>query len=374
MAILTQTRVPVFCNVLHETRAAALAAPAAEICLTFEPACGLIRNAAFDPALVDYQPAYENALHFSPRFRQYAEQLADHLVRRYRLAGKRVIDIGCGDGHFLALLCERGENTGLGLDPGHDPGRAVLPQRGQAAYERRIYTPDDAGRPVDLLTCRHVLEHLSDPLAFLQTVREHLARHDAAAYIEVPNALYTLRDMGIWDIIYEHCNYFTPTALVCLCEQAGLEVIDLHEAFDGQFLGVELVAATARRQSGDCGTRLSELVRSFAARYRAKLSQWRSRLDELRAAGRRAVVWGAGSKGVTFVNVLHADRSVVTHLVDISPRKAGRYVPLTGQRVVSPQELARLRPDVVVLMNLAYRQEVAAQLAELGVSATLLAA
>jgi hypothetical protein len=96
--IFFETRnVPVYCNILQPTRAAAVAAEQAKIRLAFCHICGHIYNTAFDPARISYDAHYDNSLHFSPRFQNYARELAAHLIERYALKGKTIIDIGCGN-------------------------------------------------------------------------------------------------------------------------------------------------------------------------------------------------------------------------------------------------------------------------------------
>jgi len=90
--------VPVFCNMLWETRSKAMAAPVAPIRLTHCSRCSLIYNVAFDPDLTKYSPAYENSLHFSSVFRKWARKTAERLIQRYHLRDKDVIEIGCGQG------------------------------------------------------------------------------------------------------------------------------------------------------------------------------------------------------------------------------------------------------------------------------------
>ena len=116
--------VPVFCNVLCSTRGEALQVPRGQIELGFCARCGFITNLAFDPEKVKYSPQYENALHFSPRFQEYAEALARRLVDRHSLKGKTVLEIACGDGAFLRRLCKLGDNRGIGFDPSFEPERA----------------------------------------------------------------------------------------------------------------------------------------------------------------------------------------------------------------------------------------------------------
>ena len=73
---------------------------------------------------MEYTQSYENSLHFSPGFQKFAADLADRLITRYNLRGKDVIDIGCGKGDFLKLICARGGNRGVGFDPSYVPDPA----------------------------------------------------------------------------------------------------------------------------------------------------------------------------------------------------------------------------------------------------------
>jgi FlaA1/EpsC-like NDP-sugar epimerase len=89
--------------------------------------------------------------------------------------------------------------------------------------------------------------------------------------------------------------------------------------------------------------------------------------------GQRAVVWGAGSKGVTFLNALQA-RDPIGHVVDINPRKQGMYVAGTGQQIVAPEFLKEARPDVVIVMNPVYEDEIRRWVGELGLTPDLICA
>ena len=66
----------------------------------------------------------------------------------------------------------------------------------------------------------------------------------------MPNALYTIKELGIWDIIYEHCGYFTAGSLANAMRLAGFRVEEVTPAYDGQFLGAHgRVAATGVRET-----------------------------------------------------------------------------------------------------------------------------
>ena len=75
---------------------------------------------------------------------------------------------------------------------------------------------------------------------------------------------------------------------------------------------------------------------------------------------RRHVVWGAASKGVIFSLHLHRRNLFLEFAVDLNPAKQGRYLPVTGLRVVSPAEADRLlsNGDCVFVANSNYLEEI----------------
>jgi hypothetical protein len=327
---------------------------------------------------MEYTQAYENSLHFSPRFQAYAEDLAKRLIESYSLYDKDIIELGSGQGDFLRLLCDLGGNRGLGFDPSYVPEQGPAEDTGQVQFIQDYYSQAYAGYQADLICCRHVLEHIQDPLGFLRVVRGAIGhRLDTIVFFEVPNMAVTLGDLAIWDIIYEHCSYFVSHSLAFAFEWSGFEVIGVGEAFAGQFLGLESrprrevrVLDAAKSETLD---QLHAQVLAFGQRYRDKVRSWEHDLEEVVVAGKRAVVWGAGSKGVTFLNVLDA-RDKVEHIVDINPRKHGMHVAGTGQTIVPPEYLRDYPPDVVIVMNSVYEHEITQTVKDLGLQAELICA
>ncbi len=373
----TAPRVPVFCNVLWKTPDQAAAAPTGSIRLARCRSCQLIFNAAFNPELIAYAPGYENSLHFSPAFQRYAAQLAHDLVERYDLRQKTIIDIGCGQGDFLRLLCETGNNQGVGYDPSFDAERSgILPE--SVSILRTLFSRECQPPEAALICCRHVLEHINDPAAFLGCVRDAAARRSGTVvFFEVPHALWAFQRGGIWDIIYEHCLYFTAASLVHLFQQAGFEVLRTDTTYADQFLTIEARVATIGTTqlapiSASASDDLEAVTAAFALHHEQTVRAWRSALRTLAERGERIAIWGAGSKGVTFLNMLGVGYDIVPWAVDINPHKHNRYVAGTSQRVLGLDDLAHSKPTVIVLMNPVYREEVMCTLSRLKLSARLI--
>lgn len=371
-------QVPIYCNLLWATREGALDAARGDIELGFCRNCGYMYNTAFEPDLMEYSQAYENSLHFSPRFQAYAEGLAKRLIESHNLYDKDIIELGSGQGDFLRLLCDLGGNRGLGFDPSYVPEQDLSADTASIRFIQDYYSQEYSGYQADLVCCRHVLEHIQDPVEFLRVVRGAIGdQRDTVVFFEVPNMGIILRALAIWDIIYEHCSYFVGPSLAYSFRESGFQVTAVAEAFAGQFLGLEGRPGQAGAAPGiELDEELDlicEQVNAFGAEYQDKVRGWKRDLEEMAAADKRAAIWGAGSKGVTFLNVLGA-RDIVQHVVDINPRKHGMYVAGTGQEIVPPEHLCDDAPDVIIIMNQVYEDEIRQTVEDLGLQPDLICA
>ena len=325
----------------------------------------MIWNTSFDVTAVDYGVEYENSLHFSQVFEDYAARLATRLAADHRLEGRRVVDIGAGKGDFLALLCQVAACSGTGFDPGYE---GTQHESESLRFVRAPYSDQYSSVRGDLVVCRHVLEHVVDPRAFAATLREAMTE-DGALYVEVPSAEYMLLRGAVWDVVYEHVSYFTAPALRRLLEDVGLEVVRTGTAFGDQYLWAEAVNASKPSVRDVRPEAVAELVRAaqrFGAMFRLAVSGATREVARRSTSGPIAL-WGAGSKGVTFLNVVDRDRHIGT-VVDSNPRKQGRHVPGSGQEIVAPSALVTTRPASVLVTNPLYSGEVQRLVDELGVA------
>jgi len=371
-------KAPVFCNVLWDSPQQAIAAPVGPIRLALCRDCGLIYNTAFDAERMSYSAVYENSLHFSPRFQAYAEELADELIETYDLHDRHIVEIGCGSGEFLNLLCSRGGNRGTGFDPGYDRRKSTaLPSSSKVKIVCGEYSPEFAGEPARLICCRHVLEHIAKPLEFLERIRQSIdPAAECVVFFEVPNALYSFEQMGIWDIIYEHCSYFTAQCLSNLFLRAGFQPLKIAKRYGGQFLTIEADAADGKvadvpaADSAD----IAGMVSKFSTVYKQTTERWLHKFRDFDRQGKKVVLWGAGSKGISFVNALGISSSHLPYIVDVNPGKQNRFAPGTGQQIIAPALLEQYRPDSVIVMNPLYLEEIRRMLKQLEIKADVIRA
>jgi hypothetical protein len=116
--------------------------------------------------------------------------------------------------------------------------------------------------------------------------------------------------------------------------------------------------------------RIGAGVEKFRKGYESVIDSWRLKLESVTRSGGKAVIWGAGSKGVAF---LSAVGGFIDAAVDINPNKHGKYMAGTGHLIVSPADLAEIEPALVIAMNPVYLQEIRVDLDSHGMSAELVA-
>ena len=351
---------PVFCNLLWRDCQAAHNCSKGDIKLAFCPTCGFIGNVAFDPAKLEYTEDYECSLDFSPRFQTYAKSLAKRLIEEHELRHKKIIEIGCGKGDFLLLLCELGQNYGIGFDPTY----VYQPEHDhyQVEFIQDYYSEKYAHYQSDLIICRHTLEHIPNPASFLTTLRQNIGEsHNPEIFFEVPNALDTFHDLAIWDIIYEHCCYFSHVSLSSVFTRCDFQVTETQEEYRGQFLCLEAFPSHATQgltaKQTEALTQLKDDIRIFSSKFHQKVAYWQTKLQEIASNNQRVVLWGAGSKGVTFLNIIKEQRQI-EYVVDINPNKEGKFIPGTGQQIVTPEFLLNYQPDIVIVINPIYENEI----------------
>ena len=367
-----QAGIPVHSCRLVETRAEALAFPRGDLRLAFCADCGFIANTLYDQALQDYGVAYEETQSFSPRFRAFARELAQRWIDRHDLRGKSVLEIGCGKGEFLALMCELGPNSGIGIDPAFVEERLESEAAPRMRFVTDLYDERYADLPADAVVCRHTLEHIAPVGEFLALIRRALGERDNSVVLfDLPDVVRVLREGAFWDVYYEHCSYFSPGSLARLFRRSGFDVLALERDYDDQYLVIE-----ARPGDGthaplaleETVEEFHEDVRRFKRAFDATAKRWRATLVEAHAEGRRVAVWGAGSKAVAFLTTL-ATGGEISYAVDINPFKSGRFLAGTGHRVLAPDLLVAEPPDLVVAMNEIYLGEVRSRLGALGLGA-----
>ena len=342
--------------------------PRGNMGLSFCRSCAFVSNSAYDAGSSEYSQRYESSQAFSGVFNKFAHGLASRWIERHDIRHKTVMQ---GDGYRETISLGRRafDDDDVSL-PAQVPEQLVT---GILAdfYGGTTYRDLRA----DVVICRHTLEHIPNVHEFVRGVREALIdQPDTLVRFEIPDVYRVLQDLAFWDIYYEHCSYFTLGSLARLFRSCGFDVLRLERDFDDQYLLIEARPSATTPSLSAPLPEEDDLVAMTAAveRYRreipADLLARRAEIEREVAAGRTVIIWGGGSKGVSFLTSLGLDDEI-HYAVDINPYKQGKYVAGAGQAVVGPEALKEIRPDLVLVMNPIYVDEIRGIIAGLSVDA-----
>ncbi len=239
-----------------------------------------------------------------------------------------VVEIGHGDGSFIAALAAaRPGGRYLGFDPN---GAAI----GDGAVELRaeLFEPNrhlDELQP-DLIISRHVMEHLANPLGFLQRLCFAVAHSgaDCLLYLEVPCIDRVLETGRTVDLYYEHNSQFTTKSFSRMLTRCAAVVETIGHGYDGEVIfGLARLAAPADQ------IKIAEEAARYDAGTRIADQVIRSQLTALHSSGRTVAIWGGTGKSAAFMNRYRVDATRFPIIVDSDPAKVGTYVPGMGQEI-----------------------------------------
>jgi hypothetical protein len=329
-----------------------------EILLRTNQQIGFTENGRFDPLIVTYDSQYQGTAANSLAFRDHMVAMASILHMHFD-ADATVVEVGCGKGEFVETLEMTGFKNVRGYDRAYEGNKPNITAR---------YLGNGDRIDLDLLVLRHTLEHIQKPHLFLAMLKD-ISDNAGAVYVEVPCWDWIKTNQAYFDVTYEHVNYFTSTSLACLFDG---KLIDTGRVFGGQYLYVIAELANVSRHFGEHYTNGTWIEHEFCAIF----PDYFSRIAAINAKlinGRKAFVWGAATKGALFLQ--HAKEhnmivAAVPFVVDINPRKIGRFLPGTGIAIRSVDDLfAAAKPsDLVILPNPNYLAEIRRSLNDRGLS------
>jgi SAM-dependent methyltransferase len=324
---------PVFQNKMFADRAAALACPTGDVTLVQDMDTGLIFNAAFNAGLLEYDADYQNEQACSEVFQKHLGDVKAIIHRHF--SGRSLIEVGCGKGYFLEYLHQAGYEI-IGIDPAYEGNN---PKVTKACFKASL------GLSAGGIILRHVLEHMSNPFAFLSEIAD-ANESKGQIYIEVPCFDWICEHRAWFDIFYEHVNYFR---LADFHRMFG-KVYESGHVFGGQYLYIFADLTTLQKpvlNQRDSFT--------FPADFFADINSVAAI-----AKGKRNAIWGGASKGVIFALYMQRGGVNIDLVIDINPAKQGQFMVGSGLCISSPEEgMKALRPgDNVFVMNSNYLQEI----------------
>ena len=324
---------PYLQNILSIDAESARQSPVQDVLFLYCPRCHFLFNPDFQDDKCDYTKGYNNNQLESPSYKRYIEEIADKLINTCRLhKDSSILEIGCGDGYFLSRLREKLQcGNVIGYDIRYAKSYGM-----DKFVRRKFYTHDDVA-PYDLVVFRHTFEGLLSFDVILKNVLDSM-HEQSYIYIETPSLDYILRQKSVGSLCYEIARYFSVRAFDRLFLDKGLVIDHVESVFGGMYLFL-----LGRR---------TPVVAGAERTYQ--------RLAEALGRFHKAVIWGASGRAISTLCHLGLGPERVLCAVDIDPGKQGKFLPFTSQEVLTPEDALALDPDLIIVANQNYLEEIAA--------------
>jgi 2-polyprenyl-3-methyl-5-hydroxy-6-metoxy-1,4-benzoquinol methylase len=369
MKLFHQENVPINQNLLYSTVEEARNAKIGELDIHYDENTGLIYNRAFNVNLINYSEEYNNDQHYSSFFSTYIDELIEWLITKYIYNASTLVEIGCGKGYFVKKIAERLSSCEVfGFDTSYVQNvEENLPN----LHIFNEYYDSKKHLYPDTVICRHVIEHIHNPVDFLLEIKASMPEN-ALLFLETPDVNWILNNDVIFDFFYEHCSYWNMSSLEYALCISGFEIVETKQTFSGQYMWIVSRAVNKKmiKNMQNLNEDILALCRKFISNREEKINETSNAIQTLAKKEKKLFIWGAGAKGVTFANLFDQKQRYVSAFIDINPSKQNKYIGITAHEVISPERMINIyigNESGIIILNKNYYNEIEKYLISLGI-------
>ena len=273
-----------------------------------------------------------------------------------------LLDVGANRGAFsIELKTAYPKAKIIGIEPDERVVGAWAGKPGFTWLNARLEDTRLEDEGFDVIYSCHTLEHLAHPR---QALLAHRAQLSPNGYLllEVPNvALLASNDIVEEFFIDKHLYHFSHRTLAQLLSVCGFRAIAIADARDMVNITVVAVKADDVSLAVPADPQEVEAAAALISSYNAMRMQNLSALSQVariidNMAPRKVAVWGAGRLLNSLINHGGLKPQALAAVVD---KHLIRYAhEAHGVRLTPPEDLARVKPDVVVVMSRSFASEI----------------
>jgi hypothetical protein len=311
---------------------------------------------------------------YSTSWVAHAKRYAQEMTAQLGLTpASLVTEVASNDGYLLQHFLAAGIPV-LGIEPA---GNVAEVATGKGIPTIARFLGAESGAEVaaehgtaDLVAANNVLAHVPDIRGFSAGLRA-LVKDTGLVTLEFPHLLRLIERRQFDTIYHEHYSYLSLRTATRALGTAGLSVVDVTELpTHGGSLRVHA------RPAGEPSARVKAVLdleeaaglhtvdghAGFARDVLKIKSDLLTFLISAAAEGKTVAGYGAPGKGNTLLNHCGIRTDLLAYTVDRSPHKQGLFLPGTHIPIHAPEQLARTRPDYILVLPWNLRDEITDQL------------
>ena len=268
-----------------------------------------------------YDGGYNNNQTCSGRYTTHIIDIASYLLS-YLQPDDSVLEVGCGGGALLCHLFHAGLSNISGFDPAYAGNRSFIKKK-HWKKEANCY---------DAIILRHVLEGIDNFKNFLIDIADSVT-NSGIIYLELTNARVLEEKSLTFNLFHEYRQYFDEYSIAFALRQCGFYIHETRHYMNGVILG--LIAKRVHKNL-PCTPKILKKLQKY----------------------KNIHIWGIAGKSIHFLTHYSLGVNIVRYGVDIDQQKWEKFIPITGQKIISPSECVELKPDCIILLNENYFDEV----------------
>jgi SAM-dependent methyltransferase len=336
--------------------------------------CFLVQIDEYKKSEEIFNSSYAYFSSYSTTWLDHARNYVNMITDRLNLnESSLVIEVASNDGYLLQYFKEKNIPC-LGIEPSTSTAQAAR-QKGIGVIEQ-FFTANLAEtlKKADLILGNNVLAHVPDINDFVKGLKSAL-KPSGTITMEFPHIL-NLIQLNQFDTIYhEHFSYLSLLTVQTIFKSQGLKIYDVEE-LSTHGGSLRIYAAHCGNESIKIKNHVDVLIDKEKAaglntiegyqgfEKKAQEIKWAffDFLLKVKHKGKKIAAYGAAAKGNTFLNYCGIKPDAIPFIVDSSPHKQHKFMPLSHIPIVAEETIKNEKPDYIIILPWNLKEEITQQL------------
>lgn len=327
--------------------------------------CWLVQTEDYTEADKLFSRDYAYFSSTSQSWLQHASQYTKMISTRLKLSEKSfVLEIASNDGYLLKNFVAAGIPC-LGVEP--TDSTADASERVGVPVLREFFSVKTAtalahtGKSADLICGNNVYAHVPDINDFTLGLKIAL-KPNGTINLEFPHLMRLIEQNQFDTVYHEHFSYLSLTFVSRIFAEKKLRIFDIEElSTHGGSLRIYGCHENDPRPTSSSVLAIIEREKTFGLqdlntynKFQEKANKVKNDfltfLIEQKRAGKIVAAYGAAAKGNTLMNYAGIKHDLINFVCDAAPSKQNKFMPGSHIPIFSPTELAKSKPDWVVIL------------------------